>query len=137
MNRNDLRKLVRVRLKEARILLIEKCFDGAYYLCGYAVECAIKACIAKKTRRHDFPDKKKVLESYSHKLHDLIGVAGLKLDLEAILSADAIFSLNWTIAKDWTEESRYERHTEKKARDLYRAVTDRKHGVLRWIRIYW
>jgi len=37
-------------------------FDGAYYLAGYAVECAIKACIAKGTRRYEFPDKRKVLQ---------------------------------------------------------------------------
>jgi hypothetical protein len=34
MNRNDLRRLSRIRLKEARVLLEAGCFDGAYYLCG-------------------------------------------------------------------------------------------------------
>jgi len=34
-------------------------FDGAYYLAGYAVECALKACIAKGTQRFEFPDKRK------------------------------------------------------------------------------
>jgi hypothetical protein len=43
MNRNDLRRLARIRLKEARVLLQAKCFDGAYYLCGYAIECGLKA----------------------------------------------------------------------------------------------
>jgi len=31
MNRNELRRLSRIRLKEARVLLKARCFDGAYY----------------------------------------------------------------------------------------------------------
>jgi len=31
MNRNDLRRLARIRLKEARALIEAKRFDGAYY----------------------------------------------------------------------------------------------------------
>lgn len=33
-------------------------YDGAYYLSGYAVEWALKACIAKNVKRYDFPDRK-------------------------------------------------------------------------------
>jgi hypothetical protein len=46
--------------------------DGAYYLAGYAVECALKACIAKETKRYEFPDKKRVDSSYSHNLDLLV-----------------------------------------------------------------
>jgi hypothetical protein len=31
--------------------------DGAYYLAGYTVDCAIKASVAKRTQEHDFPEK--------------------------------------------------------------------------------
>jgi len=55
MNRSDFQKLTEIRMKEAKVLLSNACFEGAYYLAGYAVECAIKACIAKKTQIHDFP----------------------------------------------------------------------------------
>ena len=37
-------------------------WDAAYYMIGYCVECALKACIAKQIRRFDFPDKKLVLD---------------------------------------------------------------------------
>ncbi|HEX7677842.1 MAG TPA: HEPN domain-containing protein, partial [Thermoanaerobaculia bacterium] len=66
MNRQDLQWLARTRLSEARVLLAAKKYDGAYYLAGYAVECALKACVAKKVRKFDFPDKKLALDSYSH-----------------------------------------------------------------------
>jgi hypothetical protein len=52
--------------------------DGAYYLAGYSVECALKVCIAKATQRHDFPDKNKAEASYSHKFKELLKVAGLE-----------------------------------------------------------
>lgn len=67
-----------MRLKGAAALLKLGLFDGAYYLAGYAVECGLKACIAKRTRRYEFPDKKRVDSSYSHKLVELIRVAGLE-----------------------------------------------------------
>jgi HEPN domain-containing protein len=137
MNRNDLQRLSRIRLKEARVLLEAKCYDGAYYLCGYAVELALKACIAKMTRRHDFPDKKTVNDSYSHNLASLVGVAGLTARLVQETNRDQAFGLNWTTLKDWSEERRYRLNSEKEARDLYRAVTARQHGVMRWIRQHW
>lgn len=57
MNKSDLEALVNVRIKEAKLLLDNKCYEGAYYLLGYALECAIKVCIAKQVKEHDFPDK--------------------------------------------------------------------------------
>ena len=64
------------------MLLREKRYDGSYYLCGYAVECALKACIAKATQRSEFPDLDKVKASYTHDLTVLVKKAGLKSILE-------------------------------------------------------
>ena len=72
MDRKDLQELSRVRPKEATALLQLELFDGAYYLAGYAVECALKACIAKGTQRFEFPDKTKVDSCHSHKLLQLL-----------------------------------------------------------------
>lgn len=47
MNRKDLQELSKLRLKEAKLLIDNNSFDGAYYLCGYSVECALKAWIRK------------------------------------------------------------------------------------------
>lgn len=82
MNRQDLQGLARSRIAEARFLLRGGLHSGAYYLAGYAVECGLKACIAKKTRRFDFPDKKAVDSSYVHDLEKLVGVAGLTQELQ-------------------------------------------------------
>lgn len=78
MNRADLQRLTRIRLREARVLLKNGHYEGAYYLLGYAVECAFKACIARQTRRYDFPDRKLVNDIYTHDLNKLLSISGLE-----------------------------------------------------------
>jgi HEPN domain-containing protein len=137
MNRADFKKIANIRLKEAKVLLVNGSYDGAYYLGGYVVECALKACIAKNTKKYDFPDDKTVRNSYSHDIEQLVGVAGLKANLTTAMRANAQFATNWAIVKDWDETSRYEQHNLKKARDLYNAIANSQDGVLKWIKHYW
>ncbi len=136
MNKDDLKELSRIRLEEARVLLENGKYDGAYYLCGYAVECGLKACIAKQTKQYDFPDRKTVNQSYTHDFTVLVGVAGLELDL-GLKKRDRAFQLNWGIVEQWSEESRYQKRSERDARELYLAVTNRESGVLQWIKQHW
>ena len=137
MNRAQLQELSRLRLHEAKALLDAGHPSGAYYLAGYAVECALKACIAKGFARHDFPELKLVKDIYTHDLNILISKAKLKPDLELASKANPDFEVNWSIVKDWSENSRYQTYTEAQARDLYEAIVDRAHGVQKWIRRYW
>jgi HEPN domain-containing protein len=74
MNRIDFQKVAETRLQESKALLAAGFPEGAYYLAGYAVECALKACIAKRTREHDFPEK----ESKDFYIHDLDKHWGLR-----------------------------------------------------------
>jgi HEPN domain-containing protein len=137
VDRKALQELSKVRLKEARALLDLELWDGAYYLAGYAVECAIKACIAKGTRRFEFPEKKKVDSSYSHNLRELVGVAELEKARLEQASRDSDFRRNWQTVRSWSEQSRYERHPPESARELLEAVGDKNHGVLSWIKRHW
>ena len=50
LNRDNLQRVSDLRAEEARLLLDNGHYPGAYYLLGYAVECALKACIAKQVR---------------------------------------------------------------------------------------
>ena len=77
MLRQDLQKISRIRIREARKLLNAGEYAGAYYLAGYAVECALKACIAKQTKRYEFPEIGRVKNSYEHDPTKLAKVAGL------------------------------------------------------------
>jgi len=129
LNRKELQSLARVRLAEARALLDAGFPDGAYYLAGYAAECALKACIAKQTRRFDFPSKKTVDSSHTHNLKSLIEVAKLEAARAARAAIDPVFGEHWEIVQGWSEQSRYETHDIHDAGELLLALTDRKYGV--------
>lgn len=137
MKRKDLQELAVVRLKEASQLLRAGCPDGAYYLAGYAVECAIKACIAKRTERFEFPDKPRALASWTHDLSDLIGTAKLDNALRAEEKLQPDLNANWTIVRQWSERSRYERRTMAQAQARLDAIKDRKYGALSWLKNHW
>ena len=78
MTRHDFQELAEIRLRDARTLLRAKCYDGAYYLAGYAVECALKACVARRIKRYEFPDRDFVRKAYTHDLTDLARLAGIE-----------------------------------------------------------
>lgn len=138
MNRKDFQNLARQRIRDARVLLRAGCPAAAYYLAGYAVECALKACIARKTRRHEFPDKDVVNQSWTHKLEQLIKVAGLEQERDRERKVNPAFETNWGIVKDWDEDHRYDLGIENKAaRDLLRAIAAPRMGLLAWLRQYW
>jgi HEPN domain-containing protein len=138
MNRDDLQCITRLRVKEAKVLLENGYFSGAYYLLGYAVECAIKACIAKRIKRYDFPDRKLINDSYSHELEKLLSVSGLKAELQKEIRNNPNLEVNWAIVKDWSVESRYLPDiSETTAKDFYSAVTARRNGVLSWLKKWW
>ena len=138
MKRSDFQKLVSQRLKDAEVLLQNRRYSGAYYLAGYAVECGLKACIAKQTKQYDFPPSERIVRDiYTHDIDKLIKSAGLKPQLDEELKQDQQFEVNWSLAKDWSEKSRYERYEETKAHDLLNAINDANHGVLKWISQHW
>jgi hypothetical protein len=84
MNRRDFQRLADLRVGEAGALVRSRKEIGAYYIAGYAVECALKACIAKTTKRYEFPPKSDyVRKLYSHNLEELLRIAGLEKQLEA------------------------------------------------------
>jgi hypothetical protein len=133
MNRSDFQRLAKVRLREAKLLLGANAPDGAYYLAGYAVECALKACIAKSTQRHDFPDKARVNRSHTHNVREPISVAGLKAAHEEAVRQYE-FSWRWDIMIQWTEDSRYQGNSADDAQALIEAIENRKYGILQWLK---
>lgn len=138
MNRTDLQQLADLRVSDAEALLAASRFAAAYYLIGYAVECALKACVAKQIREFDFPDRKLVTESHSHDLTKLLQLSGVGHLHAAEAKRSSAFQTNWLVVKDWSEKVRYDLSTaEKVARDMYAAVTDLSDGVLPWLKKHW
>ena len=143
MNRDDFQQLADLRLKEARALLTAEFPDGAYYLAGYAVECALKACIAKRTQQHDFPDKRLVDKSHTHDVERLMDAAGLMDLLTNEIAGNQELELDWETVREWSEQSRYDVFKGDPtgglvtAQLLIDAVESDKGGVLRWIKQSW
>src|SRR5437870_12443634 len=123
-----------MRIREATILLKAGEFDGAYYIAGYAVECALKACILKRLSDY-WPDDKKFMDKcYTHNLNELLQLA----DLENDLKASGAVAAKWFYVKDWNEQVRYQMgKVERDARELYEAIIDPTDGVLQWLKARW
>ncbi len=137
MNRTQLQQLAQERASDAEALILAGQWSGAYYLAGYAIECGLKACIAKLTNQYDYPDKELAQKCYTHKIETLVEVARLDLQRRRDVASNPSLGTNWQIVKDWDEMARYQQWSEPQARNLVSAVTDSTNGVLSWIMVHW
>lgn len=123
-------------MREAKLLLDGSEWSGAYYIVGYAIECAFKACFTKDLLAYHMPDKE-TLKGFTHDIGDLEKIANLTGPRALNAQADPAFELNWKVVTNWNESSRYAIWTETQARELYEAVTNANNGVLPWLRTFW
>jgi len=139
LNRGDFQRLSDERLSEAQLLLTAGKWSGAYYLAGYAVECALKACILALIEREGtvFKDKKFSEKCWTHKFADLLFLAGLKDEFEAWVKTDSTIRTYRNAVEEWNEASRYEFVTQEQAEKFIRAIEHPNYGVLPWIRKRW
>ena len=103
--RSDLKKLARARLKDAQILLAGKRYDGAVYVCGYAIELALKARICALLKWSGYPDTGGEFASLtSFRTHDLAVLLRLSGRADRIRTKHLI---DWSVVAEWDTESRY------------------------------
>ena len=134
MFRQDFQRLSVVRMREAKVLARAGHHDGAFYLGGMAIECALEACIARATRRHEFPDRQRTNRVHTHDLEDLLKLAGLE---RRLTEADPDARAAWTSVKARNVETRYTiGKSEAAVTDFLNAASGR-NGVLRWLRQFW
>ena len=101
----DLKLLASARLKDAQALYSNKRYDAAVYMCGYAVEVALKARICQTLKWPGFPDTRKEFEGYaSFKTHDLDVLLHLS-GIEARIRSS--YGLQWSDGTKWDPEHRY------------------------------
>ena len=137
MTRDDFKKISEMRVKDASVLLDAGCYPGAYYLIGYAVECALKACVARQVQQYDFPDKKLAEKVYTHNLEKLMEASGLAPLFNGDKKKNNALEVNWAIVKDWTEAARYNGEiTKEQAHNLCTACAD-EEGILSWVKKQW
>ena len=89
-------------MQDSGVLLAGGCYDGALYLAGYVVECALKSLIQLETGRgrhsHDLPGLCDVLDVLAAQASSRTG--RFYLGAQASLRASSILN-------GWTPEQRY------------------------------
>ena len=136
LTRKELQGLALVKKEDAR-LLFEYCrYWNSYYLYGYAIEIALKACISRQFRAETIPDKKAVQQVFTHRIIDLVSLAGLKLQLEKERQNQA-FDSHWKEIELWSEESRYGMIDPNRAHAMHEAVQNEVNGAFQWITKHW
>lgn len=101
----DLRTIAHARLDDAKVLLANDRVDGAAYVCGYAIELALKARISSTLNWDGFPEKRSEFENLAtfktHKLDVLLALSGQ----ERRIKSDHL--TEWTAVATWDPEVRY------------------------------
>lgn len=117
----DLRALARARLKDAEVLLQSGRHDASYYVCGYAVEIALKARICRTMKWPGFPASRKEFERLvSFKTHDLEALLHLSGSEAKVVAKVA---KEWSIVRRWDPEVRYRSVGTTTAQDASEMVT--------------
>lgn len=102
----ELRQTARDRLRDAKALLRKRRYDGGVYLCGYAVEIALKCRACKSLGWSEFPDgsakNRGAYRSFLvHDLDFLLHLSGREDKIRATLLAE------WSDVVKWDPEARY------------------------------
>jgi hypothetical protein len=88
------------------VLLKAKRYDGSYYICGYAVELALKARICRTLGWAGFPSTAREFEGLgsvkTHDLEVLLKFSGVQLRLRTKYMPE------WSVVSNWNQERRYQ-----------------------------
>lgn len=104
--RATLQQLALAKVADARLLFENERYSNAYYLYGYGVELGLKACIARQFLPETIPDKALVSGNkslFTHRIVDLVGLAGLKSKL-AERRMDREFDSRWAVITEWSRK---------------------------------
>lgn len=106
----DLSRTAREYLRAAKLLRTRRSYDAAVYLCGYAVEIALKARICRTLRwTTGFPETAAEFRLKGNlKTHDLETLLDYTGFQDRIRSANPNgFFLDWSVVSKWNPEQRY------------------------------
>ncbi len=102
----ELTGIARARIADAEVLSRSDRYDGAVYLCGYAVEVALKVRICRTLEWAGFPDNARNFKEYqSFKTHDLDVLLHLS-GVEKMVKQN--FIPEWSVVGTWNPEMRYQ-----------------------------
>jgi hypothetical protein len=103
----DFEDVATARLEDSIVLAMFDRYDGARYLCGFAVEIALKIKISKENNLPSFPETDLEFKAFPIKkirTHDLVKLRNLSSSAERILKTNRdhqkrfdLLRLNWTV----------------------------------------
>lgn len=97
---------MQARLKDAEILCANRRYAGAVYLCGYAVELALKARICQTLKWAGFPETRQEMQDYRsfivHDLDVLLHLSGVEKQMKTQ------YLPHWSIVATWDPALRYQ-----------------------------
>ena len=111
-------------------------YSNAYYLYGYGIELGLKACIARQILAETIPDRAILTRFLTHKIVDLVGLAGLATLLQE-RRKDANFDVRWAVVVEWSEEARYDMIDVVVATAMCDAIEHSEHGIMTWLKLHW
>ena len=105
ITRSDLRKTARECLQSAELLRDNRKYDVSVYLCGYAVEIALKERICRTLKWLGYPATSGEFNYYrSFQTHNL----EILLDLSAVSDKVKTYLVgDWSFLVTWNPEQRY------------------------------
>jgi HEPN domain-containing protein len=101
----ELRRIATTRLGDAKVLQKNSRHDGAAYLCGYAIEVALKLCVCQARNWEGQPENEQESPSYgilkTHNLDNLLQLANVHRAIKSEHFQE------WSIIRTWNPEARY------------------------------
>jgi HEPN domain-containing protein len=139
VNRTQWKNLAEDRILDAQLLVNSGRASAAYYLAGYSVECALKACIMAHVEATGviFQTKNFSEQCWTHDLKALLILADLEPEFNRDAKSNPDLFSNWVIVQKWTESSRYETKSTTDAQKILDAISNDPNGVLPWFRTRW
>jgi len=105
LKRTELKKIAQARIEDGEILLNSHRYDGAIYLCGYAVEISLKERICRTLGWDGYPSTTKEFANYqsfrTHNLDVLLRLSGSEHKIRTEFLAE------WSAVAEWDPEIRY------------------------------
>lgn len=105
IDKREIKKTAKERLEDAEVLANAERYEGAIYLCGYAVEMGLKARICETLKWNGWPSVGKEFDGYqsfkTHNLDVLLHLSGIEERIKTKLFKE------WSAVAQWDPQSRY------------------------------
>ena len=103
----ELNKISKARIRDAKILLRNKSYEGSLYVCGYAIELALKAVICSYLHLSGIPHTSEefsnIAKIKTHNLEELLKLVPSHVSTKI----KSTYLADWSVVLLWNPEMRY------------------------------